>query len=313
MSPAVRLALNWTISAAVLAALAWWLDWREILRGLGSLSAGWLVLALIFALLQTVLASWRWHYTCARLSLTLPLASAIREYFLSSLVNQVLPGGVLGDAWRAQRHADVSRRRGPAWRAVILERASGQLAVLLITLAVLFSPPWQQALARLEWRWLQPALVLLMFAALTAMFLLALRRSPAIRAFIDQTWQDARQALLNRRDLPLQLASSLIIVGLLAGVFASAGQAAGVDAGFGLLWLLAVPVLLAMLIPISVAGWGLREAAAAGIFQAMGLPAEQGVTVAAAYGLIVLAASLPGAMVLLQVRTQDNVDPGTNS
>ena len=312
MSPALRLALNWTISAAVLVALAWWLDWREILRGLGSLAAGWLVLALVFVLLQTLLAGWRWHYTCARLGLGLPLATAIKEYFLSSLVNQVLPGGVLGDAWRAQRHADVSRRTGPAWRAVILERASGQLAVLVITLAVLFSPPWQQALTRLEWRWLQLALVLLMLATLTSLSLVALRRSTAIRAFIDQTWQDARLALLNRRDLPLQLASSLIIVGLLGAVFASAGQAAGVDAGFGLLWLLAVPVLLAMLIPISVAGWGLREAAAAGIFLAMGLPAEQGVTVAAAYGLVVLAASLPGALVILRARSQDEIDQGTN-
>ncbi len=312
MKPAARVVLNWTVSAVVLAALAWWLDWREILHGLAGLSAGWLLLALSFALLQTLLAGWRWHYTCARLALALPLAVAIKEYFLSSLVNQVLPGGVLGDAWRAQRHADLSRRRGPAWRAVILERASGQIAVVLITLAVVLTPPWRQALVRLDLPWSNLVLALLGLVALTVLVLILLYRSQTLRMMLDQSWRDARRALLNRRDLPLQLASSLLIVGLLGAVFASAGQAANVDAGFGLLWLLAVPVLLAMLIPVSVAGWGLREAAAAGIFLAMGLPAEQGVTVAAAYGLIVLAASLPGAMVLLQARTQDDVDPGTN-
>ncbi|TVR98348.1 MAG: UPF0104 family protein [Wenzhouxiangellaceae bacterium] len=309
MRPAVRLALNWAISATVLVALAWWLDWREILRGLGSLSAGWLLLALGLALLQTLVAAWRWHYTGARLGLALPLATATREYFLSSLVNQLLPGGVLGDAWRAQRHAEFSRRTGPAWRAVILERASGQLAVVLITLAVLLSPPWQQALDRLALSWTELAVGLLILAALAVAIVAVLRNSPALRDAIDQTWRDARRALLNRRDLPLQLASSLLIVGLLSAVFASAGQAAGVDAGFWLLWLLAVPVLLAMLIPVSVAGWGLREAAAAGIFLAMGLPAEQGVTVAAAYGLIILAASLPGALVLLSAQTSNSADP----
>ncbi|TVQ41721.1 MAG: UPF0104 family protein [Wenzhouxiangella sp.] len=303
MSPRRRALLNWLVSAVVLLALAAWLDWREILRGLIVLNPGWLALALILALGQTVLAAWRWRYTCARLGLTLSPRQAIEEYFLSSLANQVLPGGVLGDAWRAQRHADASQKVGPAWRSVILERASGQLAVVLITLSVLiFSPTWQAALERLGIALPVLLVAALVLSGLIALAIVLLARNRTLGTALAITWQDARRALLNARDLPFQLLSSLAIVATLAAVFASAGQAASVAAGFGVLWLLAVPVLLAMLIPLSVAGWGFREAAAAGIFMAVGLSPEQGVTVAAAYGLIVLAASLPGALILIRTR-----------
>jgi hypothetical protein len=61
---------------------------------------------------------------------------------------------------------------------------------------------------------------------------------------------------------------------------------------------LALLALLAMVLP-SVAGWGPREAATAWIFAAAGLGAGRGATTAVAYGVMVLAASLPGALVLV--------------
>jgi hypothetical protein len=62
---------------------------------------------------------------------------------------------------------------------------------------------------------------------------------------------------------------------------------------------LAVLVLLAMSLPISVAGWGPREGMAAWAFAAVGLTAAAGVATAVTYGVLVLFASLPGTVVLL--------------
>ena len=58
--------------------------------------------------------------------------------------------------------------------------------------------------------------------------------------------------------------------------------------------------LLAMVLP-SVAGWGPREGVTAWAFSAAGLGAEQGAATAVAYG-VVLAASLPGSLVLIAER-----------
>jgi len=58
-------------------------------------------------------------------------------------------------------------------------------------------------------------------------------------------------------------------------------------------------VLLAMLVPISIAGWGVREGVAAVLWATVGLPAVEGAAISAAYGLVILISSLPGAGVLI--------------
>jgi uncharacterized membrane protein len=53
-----------------------------------------------------------------------------------------------------------------------------------------------------------------------------------------------------------------------------------------------------MVLP-SIAGWGPREGATAWVFAAAGLGAASGAATAVAYGVLVLAATLPGALVLV--------------
>ena len=82
--------------------------------------------------------------------------------------------------------------------------------------------------------------------------------------------------------------------------FVVAARTAGVDDVASLeLVPLALLVLLAMGVPANVAGWGPREGVAAWAFAAAGLGAAQGVATAVVYGVMVLVASLPGAVVLL--------------
>jgi hypothetical protein len=77
-----------------------------------------------------------------------------------------------------------------------------------------------------------------------------------------------------------------------------AAHTAGITAPVSRMLPLALLAMLAMVLP-SVAGWGPREGASAWVFGAAGLGAEHGVTVAVVYGVMVLAASLPGALVLV--------------
>ena len=57
-------------------------------------------------------------------------------------------------------------------------------------------------------------------------------------------------------------------------------------------------VLVASALPLSVAGWGPREGAAAWIFGAAGLGTETGLSVAVAFGVVSLVATLPGLLTL---------------
>jgi hypothetical protein len=94
------------------------------------------------------------------------------------------------------------------------------------------------------------------------------------------------------------LASAVVVAGH-STTFLIAARAAGTSVPAGRLLPLALLVLLALAIPANVAGWGPREGVAAWSFGAAGLGAEQGVVTAVVYGVMVLAASLPGAVLLV--------------
>jgi hypothetical protein len=87
-----------------------------------------------------------------------------------------------------------------------------------------------------------------------------------------------------------------------AATFLVAARATGVPAPPATLLPLALLILLAMAVPANIGGWGPREGMAAWTFAAAGLGAAQGVATAVAYGVLALAANLPGALVLLAAR-----------
>jgi hypothetical protein len=78
-----------------------------------------------------------------------------------------------------------------------------------------------------------------------------------------------------------------------------AARTAGVEASPVLLLPLAMLGLVAMGVPMNIAGWGPREGVAAWTFGVAGLGAALGVTTAVVFGVLVLVASLPGAGVLV--------------
>jgi hypothetical protein len=110
---------------------------------------------------------------------------------------------------------------------------------------------------------------------------------------------DLRHGLLAPGVWPqLMLASVLVVAGHTA-TFAIAARVAGSTAPLGELVALLLVVQSAMVIPLSIGGWGLREGAAAWAFGAAGLGAATGVTVATLYAVLMLAAVAPGAGLLL--------------
>ena len=104
----VSVALLWLVSRFV--------DVDDVLARLSELDLGWVAVGLAVSVLQVGVLAWRWRYTAARLGIDLPLREALGEYYLSILINQLLPGGVTGDVSRAWRHARTDAPTGPAVR-----------------------------------------------------------------------------------------------------------------------------------------------------------------------------------------------------
>ena len=95
----------------------------------------------------------------------------------------------------------------------------------------------------------------------------------------------------------IALASALVVAGH-AATFLVAARSAGVTAPPSQMLPLALLVIQAAALP-NVGGWGPREGVTAWAFAAAGLGASLGVATAVVYGVMVLVASLPGAVVLV--------------
>jgi Lysylphosphatidylglycerol synthase TM region len=78
--------------------------------------------------------------------------------------------------------------------------------------------------------------------------------------------------------------------------FAFCAWATGTHISLGAATALVPLILIAMLIPVGIAGWGFRESAAAALFPMIGATAGAGVAASVAFGGMLLAASVPGLL-----------------
>jgi uncharacterized membrane protein YbhN (UPF0104 family) len=281
--------------AAILAFLVWRLGTGPFLDGVRLISGWSLLVATSITVLTTVCSAWRWRTVARGLGVGLPLGTAIAACYRSQFLNNALPGGVVGDVHRGVRHGLDAGDVGRGLRAVGWERAAGQVVFVVlavITLLALDSPvrpamPWVVAAAVVGA--LGVALVLQALPQLGPS-----RRARVLRA----ARADVRAGLLGRRAWPVVTVTSVVVGVGHGSVFLVAAWTTGSDASPARLWPLAMLVLLAMVVPLNVGGWGPREGVAAWAFAAAGLGAAQGVATATAYGLLGLVATLPGGLVL---------------
>ncbi|MCT4334841.1 flippase-like domain-containing protein [Paracoccus sp. YLB-12] len=255
---------------------------------LADMSPGWALAAFIALSVQTWLSAWRWRLTARQLGIRMGAFHALMEYYLGQLVNQILPGGMVGDVGRALRSAGGNGKT-PAALAVILERFMGNAMLVIVLLAA----------AVTSWAWpldqpLPPHLPAILIAVLSIAVLAALivaRASGRVAATVRQA---VSLGLLAPGVLPRQILLSLGTVLANIAAFALAARATGSTLPPLTALILIPPILFAMMIPISVAGWGIREGAAAAIFPLAGLGAGAGLAASVAFGLLFLTSSLPG-------------------
>jgi len=290
------------IGVAILGILVWRVGTGAFVDGLRVINTWSVVAALGIGFLTTVFSAWRWCLVARRLGLRLSLPAAIGDYYRALFLNAVLPAGVLGDVHRAVSHGQQSGDIGKGVRAVFLERFAGQVVFLGFGIIVLLSQPKLLAAVAAD---LVPSrtvlIVLICVIAVIAALVIWARRGKSDskwRGGIATTLNDARQGLLGRDTWPgVALLSALTVVGHLS-LFLVAARVAGSHGTLGQLLAPLVLALLVMGLPINIGGFGPREAISTVAFNAAGLGATQGLTVAVVYGVLALIASLPGAVVL---------------
>jgi len=272
---------------------------ENIRARLNDVHIGWIVAAILLLIAQVIPFSLRWRQIALQCGASLPVEKALRFGFIATFFNQVLPSTIGGDGVRIW----LLGRSGAKWKAatysVLIDRATGLMALSLLLLVCL---PWTLALVRHPVG--RNTLIALEAVTLAGgIVFLALGR-------IDGSWlkgwwptrhltdvaATAYRVLTGPR-LPLIAALSLGIHLLTVAATWCAARAIAAPLDFGQALMLVLPVILVASIPISIAGWGVRESAMMAAFGYAGLAETDGLVVSILFGIAVVIAAASGGVV----------------
>jgi len=208
---------------------------------------------------------------------------------IGAFFNQTLPSSIGGDAMRLW----LVNRTGAGWRAatysILTDRAVGLIALALIIVASL---PWSYGMIADSKGRL--ALVLVDFAALLGgLGFLLLGRLPW--PWLKHWWPTkhihacsviANKVIFDRRSGPKIAILSLSIHVLAVVIAWCAVRSISAPANFEQVFMLIPPIMLITMMPISIAGWGVREATMMVAFGYAGLAQMDGTVVSILFGAV---------------------------
>jgi hypothetical protein len=282
-------AIKILVSAALLYLALRKANFSDLASRLDVASIGWLGLAVAMTFFQIFVGVLRWCTVSAACGAPLTIRQAMRYNVIGSFFNQTLPSSIGGDAVRLWLVA----RAGAGWRAatysIFVDRAIGLIALAIVIVASL---PWSYHLIGDPYG--RSALLLIDFAALAGgLGFLVLGRLPW--PWLKTWWGThhlyacsviANRVIFNPKH-GLMLAAQSVLVHALAAVIAwCVVQSIAVPVTFGQVFQLVPPIMLITMLPISIAGWGVREATMGLAFGYAGLMTNEGINVSLLFGAV---------------------------
>lgn len=271
------------------------IDFNELWAILYKSHGGWILLALIMQLGSTYLAGYRWFKISQLLVFKEKLSFYTQSYFKGTFFNQVLPSSIGGDAVRM---IDLTRKgydKKEAFYGVFVDRLVGLVGLLVLNLiaSILFYGTFESSLSQL-----------IIFISLSgivgflSLFLLEKVHFLAKFKFLDLFHRLSKRLnlLYNSKTLLIKHISISVAVHLLS-VLTMYGISLSIDThlSFQMLLIAVPPVFLLTIIPISLAGWGIREGAMVGLFTLVGANPTKILAMSILYGILLIIGSLPGS------------------
>jgi glycosyltransferase 2 family protein len=296
----LKFLLRLAATALILALIVRSINFVQVLNVLKKTRLDYLAAALLLQFGSTAVSAYRWQLIMQNLGFGQRFAFYWRSYFKGMFFNQGLPTSIGGDAIKVLDVAKLGFRKRDALYGVMVDRIIGLGALMSLTLlAYLFSP---NLLPKQVHR---PIFMIIslgavgFFGIFFIKYFTWLNRFPKLE-IISLIAQRLHQALSSQRVL-LVAASLLIPFLALLGFFAT-GWALGLEYSLMTYFALVPPALVLTVIPISVAGWGVREGALVGLFSLIGADKTAVLMMSLLYGLTLIVVSLPGLVTYVKGR-----------
>jgi len=268
----------------------------------------WLAAALLLYLVMILASAWRWSLLLNAQHLRIPYAFLVSSYLVATFLNNFLPSNIGGDFIRISDTARIARSKTLATTVVLIDRGIGLLGLALM------AATGATLMQRLSVGPLGPKLLWAGFCvgAIVATPTLLMPESMTrllspLRVF-HQQWVDARiarltAALTKFKETPMAIAGcfvgAVIVQTVLVLFYLAIARSMSIPIGFAELAVIVPVSFIVQMIPLSVNGFGVREATFGFYFTRLGLPLESALLVSFMGAALIMLFSLSGGLVYI--------------
>jgi len=301
------LAAKTAVSVGLIVVVFWKLNLAAVWEKSRQLSVALILAVILIFAVQTCVAAWRWWVILRHHHLGIRLLTTVRISLIGAFFNQLLPSSIGGDVARAWYVYRLGCSKSASVITVLSDRIYGML--LLAFLAIIFFPILVFFRVRIEALVVVGVVTSGATVALFAAFWLDrlprwLQRWPVI-LHLGSLSEATRAITSDKRAIVPVLGLSLLVHAFT--ILATLVLLAAVAPQHNLLLCAAlVPVITLMsTMPVSIAGWGVRESVMIYGLALAGIPKEAALIVSVLIGLSLAAVGLIGGVTWLLQNSLD--------
>ena len=265
----------------------------------------YILISMLILFLQLIIANFRWYLVLKYLSTPVSISTLYSYLWVGNFFNQALPSSVSGDALRVfylHKNSNTSINRSTL--SVVLDRVTGVTGLVLL---IVLSIPFLYTITGFS----NVFISIISFIVLLILAIVALA-SMDLFFKIFPHWKiiniahrfskQARMLFLSKYiGLGLVLISMVVHFLSIVSVFFLAKSMSIQVEFINILLIIPIAILL-MTIPVSIAGWGIREGVIVGGLGYVGMGIENSLALSIMFGLLVLVFSLPGMFIWFAIR-----------
>jgi hypothetical protein len=304
----VLIVLKLTVSTALLVILFRRADVSAMAERFRQMDPGWTVAALGVYGLMLAVSAWRWRLLLRLQTIDVSLSTLTKSFLVATFFNNFLPSNIGGDVVRVADTAPFAGSKTLATTVVLIDRILGLIALLVLA-AIASGLAWNLGVRLQGMQYVWVALV-----AFTVGLVICLRHPERLASTARSILADRLQAVQTRlqnlvgamgrfaqqpRGLWSAFGGALVVQMLLVLFYVCAARSLAVP--FPLLAAsVIVPVSLAVqMVPVSINGFGVREAVFAFFFAGLGLNVSSALTLSLGSAALIMLFSLSGGAVFM--------------
>lgn len=303
------LAIKFAVSIGLLAVLFGRIEISRLWVVMREASMTWLLASLCLYLVMILISAWRWRLLLNAQHVAVSGARLVNSYLVATFFNNFLPSNIGGDVIRIADTAPASGSKTLATTVVLMDRGIGLLGLVLVAAVGASSVSGATGMPP----WFVPALWIGFAVGAAVVVPVVLKPHGVAKVLnplrrIHQEWVSERiarltSALARFGESPQAMvwgfAGAVATQAVLVGFYAAIVRSMGIPLAWSHLAVLVPLSFIVQMAPVSVNGFGVREATFSVYFSRLGLPIESAIAVSFMGAVLIMVFSLSGAVAYL--------------